>query len=205
MKQFNKTDIFVVSIFTLWGIAQGQVTVFYIIYLFWFQELIRTITNLFFILYSDKNLEKNMPAVPLVPGQVFGAFFILFIYLVFIIVFFGFMLNWEQSTLVYLNFKTLFLKNWLFNANMLLFTLQYIIFRKYTGSGDLKMEIFNRNHIVLHISIILGALIQSFVVKSYPQYFSASNLWGSVLVILPFLLLKIITESYTTTTFKNNK
>ncbi len=77
------------------------------------------------------------------------------------------MLNREQSTLVFINFKILLFKNRLFNANMVLFVLQYTLFSKHIGTGGLKVETFNHSHIILHVSIILGALIQSFVVKLY--------------------------------------
>jgi hypothetical protein len=52
--------------------------------------------------------------------------------------------------------------------------------------------------VVLHISIVLGGLLMFFVVKNYPTVFTPENLWGSVIIILPFFLLKAVVQYFTT-------
>ncbi|MBD3749335.1 MAG: hypothetical protein IE931_07560 [Sphingobacteriales bacterium] len=61
---------------------------------------------------------------------------------------------------------------------------------------QIYFEVFNPNTIVLHISIIVGAVLMFFVVKNYPDVFMPDNLWGSVIIILHFLLLKIVVNQY---------
>ena len=63
-------------------------------------------------------------------------------------------------------------------------TLPFIIDTKECG-GPLSGRM-----LVLHLSIIMGAVISFMVVRKFPQFFTPDNLWGSVLVSVPFLLLK---------------
>lgn len=72
--------------------------------------------------------------------------------------------------------------NWFFNINIILFLIEYIYFRKQNNSEALRMELFNRRHIILHISIILGAMMQLAIVP----HFNINNEWTSALVILLF-------------------
>lgn len=183
MKQLYKIDILTMLTISLLGIIQGQVTVFYIIYLFWFQELIRTLIDFITLFLQKKTIREKFDFIIIS----FGSFFILFIYFVFIVVLFGFMLNWENRNLLGENILVLAFRNWFFNINVVLFLIEYIYFRTQSDNRNLQLQVFNRRHIVLHISIILGAMIQLAIVPR----FNIENIWASGLVILPFLLLKI--------------
>ncbi|WNM18474.1 DUF6498-containing protein [Flavobacterium capsici] len=184
MKQLYKIDILTMLVITLLGIVQGQVTVFYIIYLFWFQELIRTLVDFVCLIWKKNTIRKKFDFIKIS----FGSFFILFIYVVFIVLLFGFMLNWGNRDLLGKNILVLMFRNWYFNANMLLFFAEYIYFRSKSDNTNLQMPLFSRRHIILHISIILGGLMQLAVV---PHFNLENNIWASAMVILPFLLLKI--------------
>lgn len=183
---FYRVETLTFLLLTIWGVAQGQVTVFYIIYLFWLQELIRTMVDILYASRSGKGDGKR-------PGlkDICWILFIHVIYLVFIVLLFGFMLNWKNRELLFTNMQTLLFRNLYFNLNILLFIFQYALYRKSAGKKDLDIAILSKGHIILHISIIVGALIQMGFVKRYPGYFSGGELWGSALVVLPFLLLKI--------------
>jgi hypothetical protein len=165
------------------GIVQGQVTVFYIIYLFWFQELIRTLVDFVYLIWKKKTIREKFDFIKIS----FGSFFILFIYVVFIVLLFGFMLNWGNRDLIGKNILVLMFRNWYFNANMLLFLAEYIYFRSRADNTDLQMPLFSRRHIILHISIILGAFVQLAIAPKL----NLENQWVSALTILPFLVLKI--------------
>lgn len=184
MKQLYKIDILTMLVITLLGIVQGQVTVFYIVYLFWFQELIRTLVDFVCLIQKKKTIPEKFDLIKIS----FGSFFILFIYVVFIVLLFGFMLNWGNRDLLGKNILVLMFRNGYFNANMLLFLAEYIYFRSRADNTDLQMPLFSRRHIILHISIILGGLMQLALV---PRFNLENNLWASALVIMPFLLLKI--------------
>ena len=184
MKQFYKIDILTMLVITLLGITQGQVNVFYIIYLFWFQELIRTLVDFVYLIWEKKTIREKFDFIKIS----FGSFFILFIYVVFIVLLFGFMLNWGNRDLLGKNILVLMFRNWYFNANMLLFLAEYIYFRSKSDKTNLQMPLFSRRHIILHISIIIGGFMQLVVVPSFKL---ENNIWASALVIVPFLLLKI--------------
>ncbi len=183
MKQLYKIDILTMLAITLLGIIQGQVTVFYIIYLFWFQELIRTLVDFEYLIWKKKTIREKFDFIKIS----FGSFFILFIYVVFIVLLFGFMLNWGNRDLIGKNILVLMFRNWYFNANMLLFLAEYIYFRSRADNTDLQMPLFSRRHIILHISIILGAFVQLAIAPKL----NLENQWVSALTILPFLVLKI--------------
>jgi hypothetical protein len=190
-RQLQNIETLTFLLITIIGVIQGDVTVFYIIYLFWFQELIRTIINR---IMTNKNDDRNKAT-----SLAYGSFFLLFIYLIFIVVLFGFILNWDNVHLMAINIRTLFFRNLYFNINILVFAAQYYLYRRNPDSDTIDqnlpgMSLFNRNHIILHISIIFGGLLQMAVVKRYPEYFSGDVLWGSALVISPFLLLKILID-----------
>ncbi|MCB0539025.1 MAG: hypothetical protein KDE33_16045 [Bacteroidetes bacterium] len=186
MKQLRNADLLTMLVITLLGIVQGQVTVFYIIYLFWFQELVRALVDFVCLFRKKKGISEKFNLIK----TSYGSFFILFIYVVFIVILFGFMLNWKNTDLLGQNLLVLMFRNWYFNANIILFLAQYIYFRNQADNTNLQMPLFSRRHIILHISIILGAFIQLAIVP----YFNLENMWVSALVILPFLLLKIFLD-----------
>lgn len=186
MKQLHNTDLLTMFVITLFGVFQGQVTVFYIIYLFWFQELVRTLVDFVCIFRQKKRITDKFNFIKIS----FGSFFLLYVYAMFILLLFGFMLNWDNNELLGQNMRVLIFHNWYFNINMILFLAQYIYFRSKTDNTDLRLPLFSGRHIILHVSIILGALIQLAIVP----HFNLENMWASGLVILPFLLLKIFLD-----------
>jgi hypothetical protein len=182
MRRLYTIDFVVTLVITIWGIVQNEVTVFYIVYLFWFQEFIRTVVDFVYLFLQQKRIREKLQFVQVA----FGSFFVLFIYVVFILVLFGFMLNRDNGKLLGNNVLVLLFRNWFFNINLLFFSAEYIYLRANADNRNPEMVVFNRRHIILHISILLGAFIQLVIVPEY-QF---ENRWESVLVISPFLLLK---------------
>jgi hypothetical protein len=186
MKQLQRADTLTFLVITSIGLFQNQVTVFYIVYLFWFQELIRTVVDFMFLVSKKQTIQEKWFFAKLS----FGSFFILFIYFVFIVVLFGFMLNWRNSDLFISNVLVLFFKNWYFNVNILLFLAEYIYFRAQADNSNLQLQVFNQRHIILHVSIILGGVMFMVVLPKI----NITSEWISLAVIAPFLLLKIILD-----------
>ena len=179
-------EILTLLIITIFGIIQGQVTVFYIIYLFWFQELLRTLVDLYHIVSNKKTSQDKINALRLASAN----FFLLFVYFIFIVVLFGFMLNWGDNELLGQNILVVVFRNWFFNINLLLFLLEYIYFRNQTDNSTLELKAFNRRHIILHISIIVGAFMQMAIAPRL----HIEGIWVSVVTVTPFLLLKIFLD-----------
>jgi hypothetical protein len=182
MNPKKNIDFFATLIFTILGIFNGQVTVFYIIYLFWFQEFVRTIIDVVYVLFNKKRLEEKGAVVEIPISN----FILLFIYLVFIVVLFGVLLNFNNTDLMILNMKTLMLKNIYFDLNVLVFIIEYVFYRMMFAYIQNQNQIFNKRHIVLHISIIFGAIIQMLILRDA----KINNELLSMAVIAPFLILK---------------
>lgn len=186
-KYFHTIETLTFLLITIWGVIAGQVTVFYIIYLFWFQLLVQTIID---IIHARKNgqADGKKPSVGIIAANMF----VYFCYLSLIIVFFGVMLNFDNQDLVIVNLRTLLLHNFGFDLNIMLFAVQYALYRKQIGNKGLQIAVFERGQLILHVSIIIGAFVQMMFVKKHPEYFSGHELWGAALVVLPFLFLKIL-------------
>lgn len=190
--KYRRLDIAVMTAFTALSVYNGQATIFYIVYLFWWNEFLSIIINtLFDKLYKRKkepaDSTSNDPSA-----------FLLIIYWVFIVVIFGLVANWNDKEAMMTNFGVLFFKNLYFNLN-LLFIVWEACFLNVQYKGTISAQSrngFTANMIVLHISIILGAFVLFGVVRQFPHIFTPANKWGSVLVITPFLLLRFLVQFY---------
>lgn len=192
IRNFGRWDFGIFILLTVLAILNGQTTIFYIIYFFWWNEFIRVIVDR--LLYK-----KNSNALLVSGGQnsMFGNFFLMGIYFVFIVVFFAVIANWRNQDITFINLNILFFKNWFFNINLIIVLVQRIYLHTSKQELLIPLGLFTPNMIVLHISIIVGGLIMFFIVKQYPETFTPDNLWGSVIIVLPFLFLKWIVYYFT--------
>ncbi len=179
-------DATVMTIITALSVYNGQASVFYIIYLFWWNELIIVLVGWFFDkLYKREKLLS-------IGKERSNRFFLLGIYWVFIFVFFGLMANWDNTEIMMVNFRVLLFQNVFFLANLGFFVLAQCKYNIQHREEVAEISAFTPNMVVLHISIILGGVIIFLVVKKFPETFTPENVWGSVLIIAPFLLLRFI-------------
>ena len=185
-KHLREWDFLIFTVLTALSVGYGQTTVFYVIYFFWWSEFIRIIIKSIFQRFNKNNNSNQLEA-----KLMFGSLFMMLIYLVFIIVFFGLIANWNNSEITLTNMKIMFFRNWFFNINLLFVLLEHIYINLNSNNTIAVFGQFTSNMLVLHISIILGGIIMFFIVKPFPETFSPDNLWSSVLIILPFLLLKM--------------
>jgi hypothetical protein len=179
---FSRVDILLTTLLTFIGIFYHQVTVFYIVYLFWFQEFIRTMIDSIEAWRRKKLIDDSLSIL----GNAFSCFFLLFIYLVFIVVLFGIVLGFRDKNQLFLNLQVVLFRNWTFNLNLILFFVGYIFYGRFNPGDFQNIHAFNPRHILLHISIIMGALIQMMLVPRL----EILPPWDSILIISPFLFLK---------------
>ena len=187
------SNAIITLVMTIFALSQGEATVFYMIFLFWCQEVIRVIFTAGFFWFSNRKKETStLKSVGFSP-MIFGNFFLLFVYLIFIVLLFGFILNWNNRELLTINLTTMLFRNVFFNLNLFFFAVMLFFQLKNEQQFIQKEDLlfFSPNQLILHISIILGALIQFFIVKKYPEIFTPENFWGSVAVLAPFLLLRL--------------
>lgn len=170
-KWINLIFIFVLPII---GILRAEVTVFYILYLYWFQELIVAVLNW---IYARKN--KAEVASKGHSSLIIYNLFTLGIYLVFIIVLFGFMANWGPTDLIVKNIMIISFGVQLFNLNLLGILLNEWGNRQFMNatSKTIKENFpLSGKLLVLHVGIILGGVAYFFIVKRFPETFAPTNL-----------------------------
>ena len=86
-------------------------------------------------------------------------------------------------------------RDWLFNLTIFGFLLNEWWLRIYNFKLETKSDHpFTGRMMVLHVSIILGAFIYFLVLRNFPEIFTPENLWGSLAIITPFLVLKTIID-----------
>lgn len=186
---FNKIDTIAIILFAIYALLKGEITVFYMLYLFWWQTLIHVFVSTLKVLF----LKKNRALRPKLRKYFGENMFLLFLYFIFIVLFFGVVMNHNIFPLLQKNMMILFFQNWSFNLNLIIFLVTALFFDKHYANDvkEFTNAFFPRN-IVLHISIIIGAFLHFFVVMKFPNLFEGETLWGSFIVTIPFLILKTI-------------
>lgn len=191
VKNYRKWDFIIFLSLTLLSVLNGQTTVFYLIYFFWWSALIQLVVD-----FSYRNRNKNAIREKSDPFE-FGSLFLMGIYWVFIVVFFGFIAGSNHQDIIYANMQVLFFQNWFFNGNLIFILIERVFLHKTQQPIRIYLGAFSLNAIVLHISIIVGGVVMFFVVKNYPETFTPENRWGSLLIVLPFLFLKMLMQKLT--------
>ena len=119
---YLETVIFI--LLTCLSVYFGQTSIFYVIYFFWWNELICITVDSFF---NKKNkVEKKQPT------ETFGSYFLMFIYGVFILVFFGLILLYRKKK----QFTYFILGGTGFYLGMSIFYLSFDYFLQDTTSFD---------------------------------------------------------------------
>ena len=195
LKKYQQWDFIIFLILTLLSVLNGQTTVFYLMYFFWCNELIRIIIDKW---YAKKN--PNASNKDWKSSDFTGGLFSMGIYWVFLVVFFGFIAASNNSKIIFTNMEVLFFQNWFFNINLIFVLVERIYLHRKQEPLTIYFGAFNPNMIVLHVSIIVGGVILFFLVRQYPATFTPENTWGSVLIVLPFLFLKILVQKLTSNT-----
>ena len=187
LKYYSQWDFLVFTLLTALSVWSGQTTVFYVILFFWWNEFIRIIIDrIFFKRNKNAMLAINNTT------SIFGSIIQMGVYFIFIVVFFGFMANWNNEVLIFTNMKVLFFRNWFFNFNLLFVVVERILLHIKQTPVTVSFGSFTPNMLVLHVSIILGVILMLFIVRNFPETFTPTNLFGSVLIIFPFLMIRAL-------------
>ena len=187
LKYYSQWDFLVFTLLTALSVWSGQTTVFYVILFFWWNEFIRIIIDrIFFKRNKNAVLASNNTT------SIFGSIIQMGVYFIFIVVFFGFMANWNNDVLIFTNMKVLFFRNWFFNINLLFVVVERILLHIKQTPVTVSFGSFTPNMLVLHVSIILGVILMLFIVRNFPETFTPTNLLGSVLIIFPFLVIRAL-------------
>lgn len=192
LKKYQQWDFIIFLILTLLSVLNEQTTVFYLMYFFWCNELIRIVVDRWYAKRNPNAVNKDWQS-----SDFTGGLFSMGIYWVFLVVFFGFIAASNNSKIIFTNMEVLFFQNWFFNINLIFVLVERIYLHRKQEPLTIYFGAFNPNMIVLHVSIIVGGVILFFLVKQFPETFTPENKWGSVLIVLPFLFLKILVQKLT--------
>lgn len=181
-------------VITLLGLYNGKVTAFYLIYFFWFQELIRTIIDTGFIIADKQPFTK--PKVI----EILSCYIILSIYFIFIAIVFGWIMAFRELGHLGENLKIILFQNWFFNINLILFAAEYFYFRR-LQKEPVHLHIFNHRHIILHISVVIGMLLHGLIKDKITE----QSGWLAIAAVLPFIVLKLFLDKKEQSELPNNQ
>lgn len=182
---FSKLSLLGTFLFTVIALINKEITVFYMLYLFWWQALIEILTHFGF------QLKNNFP-FNIAWKANHSAFFLMGLYFVFIVILFGIVFSFSNFDLFALNAQILVFRNIPFALNVILSLSLALtkLFTQETDEGtDAGFGFFSTKMIILHISIILGAFIHFGIKHYYPETFEDS-IYPYILSAVPFLLLR---------------
>lgn len=182
-------SLFFMTVFTLLSIINNEISVFYIVYLLWFHEFLRTAIKLIFYVFKKEKIEHKQAYFITLKSKLF----ILTVYFIFIIIFFGLMLDWKNQDLILINLEVFMFKNTFFNLTSATFLARELMLYFNNELNKIDKNVFlSKGIIILHISILIGILIWGFLPKSIYENTNSNILSG--FVIAPFLLLKLFFE-----------
>ena len=179
-------SLIAMTIFTVIGIVNKEITVFYILYLFWCDEFLRTFFDRWRWIRKPQEFQYRIAFL----SNNKQRFFMLWVYFVFIVIIFGLVMDWKESELVLRNFEVLFFRNGLFNYTLGTFLLREV----YLLTNDIQdveaQFLMSNGVIILHLSIILGIFSWFLSKEKFPLFED----YATVFSIIPFLILKLIFE-----------
>lgn len=179
-------SLIIMTGFTVLSIINKETSVFYIIYLFWCDEFIRTV----FDRIKLRSIKNQVESTQNFGSNTKDRFFMLGIYFVFITIIFGLVINWKETDLILLNFEVFLFQNALFNGSIVSFLLRetYLLLNKKIENDS--QHLLSNGIIILHISIIFGIFFWFLSTKKFLIFQEYAN----ILSIVPFLILKLIFE-----------
>lgn len=169
--------------FTIMALINKEITVFYMLYLFWWQALIEIFAKMIREYRITRSFSKayalGRPIFPIMAG-----------YWIFIVVLFGFAFSFSNYDLFAINAEVLMFRNLPFVLNIgLTIILVAINSRSSSVDNEINFGVFSPKMVILHISIILGAFIHFGVKHYYPESFE-NSIYPYLFSAIPFLLLR---------------
>lgn len=202
-KNINILFLLVFSAYAIYSIVYQNASIFFIIYLFWFDELIRSISMYIQVKMHREDLhivreftkEKAL-------NNVKSRFFFLFVYSIFIVIVFGlfFHLDKENSDALVRNIKIFLFRDIAFNVCIMIAVVREIIQIRTTSLNKYapipSFGAMSGNLLTLHISIILGAFMWAITSGKFASFSFTLGSFDRYAIILPFFLIKFCVDVY---------
>lgn len=186
----NKTarniSLFVILAFTIIEIYYKKTSIFYVLYLFWFDEFIKTIFDRITYTFKKNKIENPVKFLENTKTN----FFLLFGYFVFIVIIFGLVMDRNDFSLIGINLTVLAFQNTFFNFSIVTFILrEFYLYLNNSKDSNANYAVSN-GIVILHLSIILGILTWFLITRKFQIPIEFVN----IISIVPFLLLKLLFE-----------
>ena len=182
----TKTSLIAITFFTIIELYYKQTSVFYILYLFWFDEFIKTISNWITYYFKKNKIENQARFLENIKTR----FFMLFGYFLFIVILFGLVMDRNDFNLIGINLTVLAFQNTFFNLSIAAFVIREIYLYRNNSKDDEAFYTVSNGVIILHLSIILGVFIWFLSTRKFQIPVEYVNIFS----IIPFLLLKLLFE-----------
>lgn len=179
-------SLFAMTAFTVMSIVNKETSVFYIIYLFWCDEFLRTIFDRLKLRFNRSQIQDTK----VFRSSIKSRFFMLFVYFIFIFVVFGLVMNSSEADLVLLNFEVFLFQNAVFNYTLMSFLLRELYLLLNPKNEIEPQHLLSNGLIILHLSIVLGIFAWFLSTEKFPFFES----YATLISIIPFLLLKLVFE-----------
>lgn len=179
------------TILTCVAVATKQITIFYVIYVFWWDEIIKTFFDKLRPMFRKNEIED----LETYKANVGTRFFMLALYAVFIVVCFGFVIDWGNNDAIVKNAQVLLFRNIYFNISLLSFIGRemYVYSNKKFQDNNPARRVMSNGIITLHVSIILGILVWALASKKFGVALPVSlEAYSTILAIIPFMIIKFL-------------
>ncbi len=202
-RNINVLMLLLFSAYAIYSIIYEKPSLFFIIYLFWFDEVIRNIS-----LYIQIKSYKENPAInneftkQTAIGFIRTRFFFLFVYAVFIVIAFGifFHLGKEDRDVLVRNVQILVFRDFAFNICIMLAIVREIIQIKTTALKKFatipQFNPMSGHLLTLHLSIILGAFLWALTSGKFDGFSFTLGPFNRYAIILPFFVIKFWVDLY---------
>lgn len=172
----------VFTIITIIALLNHQTSIFYIVYFFWWNEVIEKIVDW---LFARSRLKTRASDFAL--GLIWMAimlFYLLFVFIIFI--------GFAGRHMMEFNIMVLFFTNPYFNLSVLVVLIRRIYMHvKLPIEEHTSLYQYSRMG-TLHISMALGGAVILIIQNNYPHLLEVDNAWVDVATILPFLFINLL-------------
>ncbi len=172
------------------AIVTQEITIFYVIYVFWWDELIKVIFEASKLIFNRGQIEDVFSFKTMVGARMF----MLFIYFVFIVLCFGLIIDWNFKEQISKNFDVFLFQNIFFNLSLITFIGRevYVYANTYTSKVEAG-NVFSRGAMTLHLSIILGLLLWAVSTNKIGSFMpEAFFKYSYIAAVVPFFIIKFI-------------
>ncbi|TCC94479.1 hypothetical protein EZ428_06835 [Pedobacter frigiditerrae] len=202
-RNINIIMMLLFSAYAIYSIVYDNANLFFIIYLFWFDELIRNISLLIQVKMhreDPKNIREFTKRKAI--SNIKTRFFFLFIYSVFIVLVFGlfFHLAQDEKDALVKNVQIFMFHDIAFNVCLMIAIVREVLQIRSTSLNRQEpiptFGAMSGHLITLHLSIIFGAFLWAFTSGKFINFSFSLGSLNKYAIILPFFMIKFLVDLY---------